>query len=104
MVGYPGGEYHSGLADFQWVPVMGNIWFGTTWTNALYQWSKGEYSGASNREDDFSIITRFIPFKSDDIPNTKPLNITANGDVTASSNIGQIEHNTDTDTFTFVVG
>jgi hypothetical protein len=102
--GSPGGEYHNGLADFEWVPVMGNIWYGTGWNNALYQWSKGEYSGASNREDDFNILTNYIPFKSDDIGGSTPLVIDANGNVNASSNTGQIERNTDTDHFTFSVG
>lgn len=102
--GAPGGEYHNGLADFQWVPVMGNIWYGTSWENALYQWSKGEYSGASNREDDFNILTGFIPYKSDDNTVSKALNIATNGSVSANSNYGQIERNTDSDHFTFTVG
>ncbi|NQZ11733.1 MAG: hypothetical protein HRT35_31670, partial [Algicola sp.] len=102
--GSPGGEYHNGLADFEWVPVMGNIWYGTSWTNALYQWSKGEYSGASNREDDFNILTGFIPFKVDDIAGSTALVIDTNGNVNASSNTGQIERNTDTDHFTFSIG
>ncbi|NQZ09616.1 MAG: pre-peptidase C-terminal domain-containing protein [Algicola sp.] len=102
--GSPGGEYHQGFADYQWVPVMGNIWYGNAWTHALYQWSKGEYSGASNREDDFTILTRYIPFKPDDNANSTPLVVEANGNVSASNNGGQIERNTDTDLFTFTVG
>ncbi|BAJ03233.1 fibronectin type III domain-containing protein [Shewanella violacea] len=102
--GYPGGEYYNGISDFQWVPIMGNIWMGTGWGQAIYQWSKGEYSGASNREDDFYIINGFIPFKSDDISNTKALELGANGSVSAANNSGQIERNTDTDIFTFSIG
>lgn len=102
--GAPGGEYHSGLADFEWVPVMGNIWYGTSWNNALYQWSKGEYSGASNREDDFNILTSFIPYKSDDNTSSKALVLGANGSVSASQNYGQIERNTDSDSFSFNIG
>ncbi|RXJ71817.1 hypothetical protein CS022_19295 [Veronia nyctiphanis] len=102
--GQPGGEYHEGIADYQWVPVMGNIWFGTNWRDPLYQWSKGEYNGASNREDDFAILQRFVPFKSDDISGTKPLDISASGAVLAENNSGQIERNTDSDTFTFTIG
>lgn len=102
--GYPGGEYHSGIADFQWVPVMGNIWMATSWPNALYQWSKGEYSGATNREDDFSILTSFIPFKGDDISGVQALVIDGNGTVSADNNTGQIERNTDSDHFSFTIG
>lgn len=102
--GAPGGEYHNGLADFQWVPVMGNIWHGTSWNNALYQWSKGEYSGASNGEDDFNIITSFIPYRSDDNTSSKAMTIGSNGSVSANQNNGLIERNTDTDHFTFTIG
>ena len=102
--GAPGGEYHQGLADFEWVPVMGNIWFGTSWNNALYQWSKGEYSGASNREDDFNIITSFVPYKADDAVGARDLTIDSSGGVSASQNYGQIERNTDSDSFTFHIG
>lgn len=102
--GYPGGEYYNGISDFQWVPIMGNIWMATSWGEAVYQWSKGEYSGASNRENDFSIINSFIPFKSDDIPSSKALIIGANGSVSGTSNTGQIERNTDSDKFTFTIG
>ncbi len=102
--GNPGGEYYNGIADYQWVPVMGNIWMGNNWPNALYQWSKGEYNGASNREDDFVQMTRFIPFKSDDIPGSKGLVIDANGNVNASDNVGLIERNTDYDNYSFTIG
>lgn len=102
--GAPGGEYHEGIAEFQWVPIMGNYWFGTNWGQALYQWSKGEYSGASNKEDDFNILTRFIPFKTDDISDTKALVIESNGNVSANANFGQIHKNTDSDAFSFSIG
>ncbi len=101
--GAPGGEYHQGLADFQWVPIMGNYWFGNRWPHALYQWSKGEYAGASNREDDFAQIQRFIPFKQDDNTSSKALIVSTNGSVNAQQNTGQIERNTDTDEFTFKI-
>lgn len=102
--GQPGGEYFNGIADFQWVPVMGNIWMGTGWNNALYQWSKGEYYGASNREDDFNIINGFIPSKLDDNTHTKALSIASNGSVSAQVNTGLIERNTDVDSFSFTLG
>jgi PKD repeat protein len=102
--GAPGGEYHQGIADFQWMPIMGNYWFANSWGQALYQWSKGEYSGASNQQDDFAIMQRYIPFKGDDIPSSKPLAVDANGDVSGDNNHGQIARNTDTDSFTFTIG
>ena len=102
--GSPGGEYHQGIADFQWMPIMGNYWFANSWGQALYQWSKGEYSGASNREDDFAIMQGYIPFRADDIPSSKALVVDANGNVSADNNSGQIARNTDSDSFTFTIG
>jgi PKD repeat protein len=102
--GSPGGEYHQGISDFQWMPIMGNYWFANSWGQALYQWSKGEYSGASNREDDFAIMQGYIPFRVDDIPGSRTLVVATNGDVSAENNTGQIARNTDTDSFTFTIG
>jgi len=102
--GAPGGEYHQGIADYQWMPIMGNYWFANSWGQALYQWSKGEYSGASNREDDFSIMQNYLPLRADDIPGSKALVIDSNGNVSGESNKGQIARNTDTDSFTFTIG
>ncbi|MCP4985826.1 MAG: hypothetical protein GY928_07100 [Colwellia sp.] len=98
--GSPGGEYHQGLSKYQWVPVMGNIWWGNNWGQALYQWSKGEYSGASNRQDDFNEMGRFLNLKLDDNPGTTALPVDFNGFV---SKAGQIERNNDSDVFSFTI-
>ena len=34
-----------------WAPIMG-----VGYSKAISQWSKGEYSGANNKEDDFAVI------------------------------------------------
>jgi hypothetical protein len=47
--GSPGYEYYAGQGI--WTPLMG-AGFGKT----LHQWSKGEYAGATNKEDDVNII------------------------------------------------
>ncbi|WP_444994697.1 hypothetical protein [Aliikangiella sp. IMCC44359] len=102
--GQPGGEYFNGIPEFQWIPIMGNYWPGNNWSNALYQWSKGEYSGASNRQDDFAKMTTFFPYRQDDISGTKALVVDANGNVSADKNVGQIGRNTDSDSFSFTIG
>jgi hypothetical protein len=51
--------YSTGHAG--WAPIMG-IGFHAD----LVQWSKGEYSGASNTEDDVAMIASHIPFADDD--------------------------------------
>jgi MYXO-CTERM domain-containing protein len=69
--------------------------------DALFQWSKGEYTGASNKEDDLAILSKNLPFKKYDIPTSKPLVIRNGAEVSAADNRGLIETNTDSDTFTF---
>jgi MYXO-CTERM domain-containing protein len=71
--------------------------------NALYQWSKGEYSSATRTEDDFALIDRHLDYRADDIPSTKPLSFQGTT-VAAASNWGQIGRNTDTDSFSFRIG
>ena len=97
-------EYFTGFSTYKWVPLMGDSTPERSWgAQALYQWSKGEYTGANNKEDDLSIITRNLPFREDDIVDAKALII--NGSQVASvENRGQIANNTDTDAFTFTIG
>ena len=97
-----GSEYFRGLPAFKWCPIMGANTPKTTWAqDALFQWSKGEYQGASNKEDDLAIISKNLPFRKDDIPDTKPLIFRNGTEVSADDNRGLIETNTDSDTFTF---
>jgi hypothetical protein len=102
--GGSGGEYFEGFAAFRWVPIMGNSTPKTSWgAQALYQWSKGEYTGANQTQDDLAVITRNLPYREDDIPDAKALVIAIGGQVSAADNRGQIARNTDSDTFTFAV-
>jgi hypothetical protein len=98
-----GGEYFEGIAAFQWGPIMGNYWMGGSWANQLFTWSKGEYNTASNFEDDLNIMNsgESVPYAVDDNPSGKPLLLEANGDINPQRNFGQIERNTDSDSFMF---
>ena len=93
-----GGEYFNGLSAFQWTPLMGNIWPGDRWMQALYQWSKGEYTSATRTEDDFALLDRHLDYRADDIPATKPLTLQGTT-VARASNWGQIGRNTDSTRF-----
>ena len=98
-------EYFGGFSSFKWVPMMGDSVPKTSWgAQALFQWSKGEYSGANNTEDDLAIITRNLPYREDDIPDSKALVIASGGQVSSVDNRGQIARNTDSDTFRFTIG
>ena len=101
--GGSGGEYFEGIAAYQWGPIMGNYWMGGSWANQLFTWSKGEYSSASNFEDDLRImnVNEAVPYMADDNPTSRALVLGAGGAIDPLSNFGQIERNTDTDTFTF---
>lgn len=101
--GGSGGEYFEGIAAYQWGPIMGNYWMGGSWANQLFTWSKGEYSTASNFEDDLAImnVNEAVPYMTDDNPTSKALVLGSGGAIDPLSNFGQIERNTDTDTFTF---
>ncbi len=98
--------YFAGLRDFEWATIMGDVnhYANGEWDQGLHQWSKGEYDGANNLEDDFAIMAQHIPTKADDIATSTPLVIDADGTVNPANNAGQIERNTDTDSFTFSTG
>jgi len=70
----------------------------------LTQWSKGEYSGANNAQDDFVVMGSYgLPFRTDDHGNTAGLAsfIPAGASITAT---GIIEQRTDVDVFAFNTG
>lgn len=50
-----------------WAPIMG-VGYG----RPLTQWSRGEYAGASNREDDLALIGRHLPRRADEPPGPPP--------------------------------
>ena len=57
-------EYYSGQGN--WAPIMGVGYY-----KPISQWSKGEYSGANNTEDDLTIITQNgLSYRADDFGNT----------------------------------
>jgi hypothetical protein len=54
--------YYSGQGS--WAPIMG-----TSYNRPIGQWSKGEYGGANNAEDDFAIMqARGATLRADDVP------------------------------------
>lgn len=99
--GTPSQDYYSGHGN--WSPIMG---WGAS--RAPSQWSMGEYPEASNQQDDIAIIAgnnNKIGYKTDDHAgdalNATPLNTTADGNVSATSNFGLIERRSDIDMFSF---
>jgi len=94
------GGHGSGVTG--WGPIMGNP------DKNLTQWSKGEYNGSTNTEDDLAIITNLATngfgYRNDDygssIANASNLNVL---NFTSISTTGIIERNTDLDFFRFTL-
>lgn len=99
----------SGLVS--WAPIMGNSYY-----NNVTQWSKGEYVGANQTQDDLAIIAGKLGYRADDHGNTvgtaTPLRVNADGTVDASNpeidpfnllpqNKGVLNNAADVDVFTF---
>jgi hypothetical protein len=83
-----------------WAPIMG-----VGYSKKLTQWSKGEYSGANQTQDDLAIITtknNDVDFRADDtgevLESARYLEIAADDSVT---NEGIIETTGDVDSFRF---
>lgn len=101
-VGHSVGLEHDGQGDQEyydggggaWGPIMGNP-FGVP----LIQFSKGEYSGATNQEDDYLVMQGHLALRSDDHANAPAGATPLPGSSPSVS--GFIERRTDKDFFRF---
>jgi len=66
-VGHTLGLYHDGLGSAayhygtgDWAPIMGVSFY-----RPITQWSKGDYTGANNTEDDIAKIAQLLPLKQE---------------------------------------
>ena len=87
-----------------WAPIMGVGYY-----QALVQWSKGEYAGANNVQDDHVVMqANGLPLRTDDHGNTAgtatPLVGSNAGGVTTAKATGVIERPGDVDMFSFSAG
>ncbi len=83
-----------------WAPIMGVGYY-----KPLVQWSKGEYFGANNTQDDFAVAQTYgLPLRTDDHGDTLATATaptgTSSGGVTTFSTQGVIERASDIDVFT----
>lgn len=97
-LGYYSGQ---GSGATGWAPIMGVGYY-----QSLVQWSKGEYLGANNTQDDYAVAqSNGLPLRVDDHGDTNAtatlLVGTSSGGVTTVSSPGVIERPTDVDVFAF---
>lgn len=99
-----GTEYYTGHNN--WAPIMG-----ASYNKAVTQWSKGEYTGANQQQDDLTIIgtQNGFTWRDDEAGNTSagasPLKVEVeNGAVLASKNYGIILTANDVDVYSFKTG
>jgi PKD repeat protein len=73
-----------GSGNTSWAPIMGN-----SYSNNVTQWSRGEYSGANNTQDDLAIIASGLDWAgddhADDLAGATPLALQADGQVLVSN-------------------
>lgn len=106
-------SYYTGHGNgyVSWAPIMGVGYY----TNVT-QWSKGEYSGANNQQDDLQIISSQLGYRADDhsdsIATATPLQVETDGTIYTTfpeidpfnlqtENKGIIETTAETDLFWF---
>jgi PKD repeat protein len=104
-VGHTFGLYHDGTATAgyyaghgAWAPIMGVGYY-----KPVTQWSRGEYNGANQRQDDLSVIqTNGGPLRPDDHGDSfAAATLLGSPDLAAT---GRISTGSDKDMFTFVAG
>lgn len=89
-------DYYAGHGE--WAPIMGIGYY-----EPLTQWSRGEYSGATNTEDDFVVMqANGAPLRADDHGNSADAATALSGSELRVT--GQIGSRTDTDWFRFTTG
>ena len=93
-------SYYSGhgSGDTGWAPIMG-----TGYYKNLTQWSRGEYPGANNTQDDLAIITsnNGFGYRQDDHGDSNDLASLLDFSGDAVSGSGIIERTSDVDVFSF---
>ena len=91
-----GTTYYAGHGS--WAPIMGS-----GYNKAITQFSKGEYSGANNKQDDTAVMTTYgASFAADDHGNSTSTATALSG--TSITELGVLETRADVDVFRLTAG
>ncbi len=90
-----------GAGETGWAPIMGVGYY-----KNLVQWSKGQYAGANQTQDDLAIITsnNGFGYRADDVGSAIATASLVAVSGTSISGSGSIERNTDLDVYSFLTG
>ncbi len=96
----PSTEYYAGqgVAPMTWAPIMGVSYYAN-----ITQFSKGEYTGANNTEDDLAKIAGYVGYRADDFGDTMATATLLPAGATLSAS-GIISGQTDVDVIAFTTG
>ena len=94
--GSPASAYYRGQGN--WAPIMGVGYY-----ESLVQFSRGEYSGANNSQDDLAIIASYVGYRADDHGDTAAT-ATVLPTVSSWTVSGVISSSADVDVFSFDTG
>jgi len=110
-VGHALGLDHDGTSSQEYFPGQGSgatSWgpiMGAAYSPIVTQWSKGEYSGAENKEDDLTKIAtqNGFGFRADDYGDSRDaaFALLSQGEAQVKDTYGVIGRNTDSDWFSF---
>ena len=87
-----------GSGETSWAPIMG-----ASYNRNVTQWSKGEYTGSTNQQDDLSILAGKMSYKADDHGNGTSSASELNNLDGAVFDAGLIERSSEKDFFKFSV-
>ena len=90
-----GTEYYAGQGN--WAPIMGSSYYVD-----ITQWSRGDYNGANNTEDQLALISSFVPYRPDAVGNDMAHATALSG--TSLSVSGLVETSSDVDVYSFATG
>lgn len=104
-IGHNFGLYHDGTSTTgyyagqgAWAPIMGVGYY-----KPVTQWSRGEYAGANQTQDDLAVIqTRGAPLRPDDHGDSFPSATVLTGPSLSAT--GRLSTGSDKDVFTFAAG
>lgn len=91
-----------GTAPMRWAPIMGN-----SYSADISQFSKGEYAGANNTQDDYLVMRRYLAYKDtvgDSLSEDVPLTPTTAGGTSSATADGVIETQNDVDVYSITAG